>query len=217
MCSTGPPWVEVVPSFLFLIFTMPILKRLRGKTKPQGEWIHVKSCQQPDTMKRPAAAMIDSWNEILNIELKVRHGITCFLMRSSLMALRAIGRCGHAIAADCIRQLSVAWLVWATPVEVRDKAQAYIAGAFRDKTQAYIAGALPPREFALSLLNLMSAEANEERQIQLKDAIALFNGGLESEHAAFVAAAQWWSRQTSCRVRFHVATRDNGVMMQHSL
>ena len=132
-------------------------------------------------MKRPAAAMIDSWNKILNLELMVRHGITCFLGPLSLMALRAIGRCGHAIAAVSIRQLSVAELVKETPVEVRDKAQAFIEGA------------LPPRECAQSLLNLVSAEANQERQIQLLKAISLFNGGLRSDHVAFAEAdATWW-------------------------
>ena len=81
----------------------------------------------------------------------------------------------------CIRQLSVAELVKETPVEVRDKAQAFIEGA------------LPPREFAQSLLNLVSAEANQERQIQLLKAISLFNGGLRSDHRAFaVADATWW-------------------------
>ena len=132
-------------------------------------------------MKRPAAAMIDSWDKFLDIELMVRHGITCFLGPLSLMALRAIGRCGHAIAAVSIRQLSVAELVKETPVEVKDKAQAFIEGA------------LPPSEFAQSLMNLVSAEANQERQIQLLKAISLFNGGLRSDHVAFaIAAATWW-------------------------
>ena len=56
--------------------------------------------------------LVDSSGNLLETELVTGHGITCFLGPSSLMALRAIGHRGHAIAAASIRQLSVANLVF---------------------------------------------------------------------------------------------------------
>ena len=126
----------------------------------------------------------DSWGKLLETELVVGHGTTCFLEHSSLMALRAICRCGHAVAAVSIRQLSVAGLLRETQSEVRDKVQAFIKGS------------LPPSKFAQSLLSLVNAEANQERQIQLLQAVSLFDGGLRSDHAAFTAAAATWWRNS---------------------
>ena len=124
---------------------------------------------------------VDSWGKLLEIELVVGHAISGFLGHSSLMALRVIGRCSHAIVAASIRRLSVAELVDKIQDEVRDKAQAFIKGT------------LPPNGFAQSLLSLVRAEVNQKRQIQLLESISLFNGGLRSDHVAFAsAAAMWW-------------------------
>ena len=129
---------------------------------------------------------VESWGKLLEVEIVMGRGITGFLEPLSLMALRAICRYGHAVAAVHIRQLSIAELVKETQVDVTDK------------TQAFIEGTLPPSEFAQSLLSLVNAEANQERQIQLLNAISLFNGGLRSDHVAFSdAAATWWRNSPS--------------------
>ena len=66
--------------------------------------VHLKTHEQE--------IQVDSSGNILDMELVTGHGITCFLGPSSLMALRAIGHLGHAIAAASIRQLSIANLVF---------------------------------------------------------------------------------------------------------
>ena len=160
--------------------------------------VHLKTHEQE--------ILVDSSGNLLEMELVMRHGVTCFLVPSSLMALRAIGRRGHAIAAASIRKLSVANLVFYVsapnpwyPWEDARRTELSIAELLketrddvRDLVQAFIEGALPLRKFAVYFLNLVTAETNPGEQRKMLIAISQFESGQISDHEAFCNIARAW-------------------------